>query len=279
MTGTAYRVSSTTDRIGNVFLWDMFNPWAGWMELNSTHPLTGKRIRALSNYAEQLDLKLEFDMAAVLRKGSQLSKQRLYRGFVLDLLLYMAEAIGLVGGIVLAMLWSAGPARTEHLLAFPLVGLGLGILIKAWVMYPSFANAQAMTILDLMGDAYASPLRGIPVELHGTLIGRGEAGYVFGSDLQLQDSTGLLFTRYSSRFGPLGNFLFGLQRVKALIGSSGTMVGWFRRGVASSLDLMRLQSDAGGIINSYPRFWSFLSGGLLLILGLYLSGAGKAISG
>lgn len=51
-TGTAYRVASDTQKIGRVFLWDMFNPWGWWMELNSTHPLTGKRVRALSTYAE-----------------------------------------------------------------------------------------------------------------------------------------------------------------------------------------------------------------------------------
>jgi Zn-dependent protease with chaperone function len=53
-TGTAYRVAAESSQIGRVFLWDMFNPWGWWMELNSTHPLTGKRVRALSTYAEQL---------------------------------------------------------------------------------------------------------------------------------------------------------------------------------------------------------------------------------
>jgi len=60
-TGTAYRISSAPEKIGRVFLWDMFNPWGWWMELNSTHPLTGKRVRALSTYAEQLGLDVEFD--------------------------------------------------------------------------------------------------------------------------------------------------------------------------------------------------------------------------
>ena len=50
-TGTAYDcIASSPEKIGRVFLWDMFNPWGWWMELNSTHPLTGKRVRALSTY-------------------------------------------------------------------------------------------------------------------------------------------------------------------------------------------------------------------------------------
>jgi Zn-dependent protease with chaperone function len=77
-TGTAYRISSEPEKIGRVFLWDMFNPWGWWMELNSTHPLTGKRVRALSTYAEQLGLDVQFDMGRIVGEGNHLSKRRLY---------------------------------------------------------------------------------------------------------------------------------------------------------------------------------------------------------
>ncbi|MFN7677756.1 MAG: M48 family metalloprotease [Cyanobacteriota bacterium] len=273
MTGTAYGVSTATERIGKVFLWDMFNPWAGWMELNSTHPLTGKRIRALSNYAEQLDLNLEFDMASVMREGYKLSKRRLYGGFILDLLLYSAEAMGLVLGLVVGFGVSSQTQRLSPMIAFPLIGLGLGTLLKAFVLFPDPSRAESTTILDLMANPYASPLRGIPTELDGTLIGRGQAGYVFGSDLQFQDPTGLLFLRYVSRFGPIGNFLFGMKRVQGMIVSQAAVKGWFRRGVASHLDLIRLRDDTGRVVNSYPRFWSFLLGGGLILVGIFL-GAG-----
>ena len=65
--------SLTTAKIGRLFLWDLFNPQAWWVELNSTHPLTGKRVRALSNYAEQLGLAMEFDMSHVVAEGKRLS--------------------------------------------------------------------------------------------------------------------------------------------------------------------------------------------------------------
>ncbi|MEB3156934.1 MAG: M48 family metalloprotease [Cyanobacteriota bacterium] len=267
--GTAYRVSTSMDRIGKVFLWDMFNPWAGWMELNSTHPLTGKRIRALSNYAEQLDLTLEFDMASVMRQGQQLSKQRLYSGFLLDVLLYSAEVIGVVLGVLVGFGVSGQTQNFSAMVACPLIGAGIGMLIKAMVLFPNPSLARTTEILDLFSDPYASPLRGLPAELSGTLIGRGQAGFVFGSNLQFQDATGLLFLRYASRFGSIGNALFGMKRVHALIGSQATVKGWFRRGVASSLDLLRISSPDGSIVNSYPRFWTVVFGGLLIILGLF----------
>ncbi|MFM6756226.1 MAG: M48 family metalloprotease, partial [Dolichospermum sp.] len=80
-TGTAYRISSDPQKIGRVFLWDMFNPWGLWMELNSTHPLTGKRVRALSTYSEQLGLSTEFDMGRVIGEGKNLNKKKLYGNF------------------------------------------------------------------------------------------------------------------------------------------------------------------------------------------------------
>jgi Zn-dependent protease with chaperone function len=268
--GTAYRISASSERIGRVFLWDMFNPWAWWMELNSTHPLTGKRIRALTTYAEQLGLATEFDMARVVRDGKNLSKQRLYGSFVLDLLLYGAETLGILTGLVIGTVVLSFGQPPAALLVFPLIGFGIGTLIKALIMFPDYRQARQTDVLELMSDPYASPLRGKPAQLKGQIIGRGDAGYVFGSDLQFQDKTGLLFLHYASRFGPLGNFLFGMNRANSLIGSNGSVTGWFRRGNASYMDLIQIKGEGGTIVNSYHRFWSFLLGGGAIILGILL---------
>ncbi|MEH2046816.1 zinc metalloprotease HtpX [Nostoc sp.] len=269
-TGTAYRIASDTQKVGRVFLWDMFNPWGWWMELNSTHPLTGKRVRALSNYAEQLGLPTEFDMGRVIGEGKSLNKSRLYGNFFLDVLLYGAETIGFFIGLVMGViLWSSSP-NTGLVLGAPLIGLGIGIVIKALVMFPDYKQAPETDILTLMSDPYASPLRGQPAKLEGQLIGRGDAGYKFGSDLKIQDRSGMLYLHYASRFGPIGNFLFGMKRVQSLIGEQVGAVGWFRRGVAPWMDLIQLQSKNGTIVNSYHRFWSFILGGGSIILGVVL---------
>ncbi len=266
-TGTAYRVASEPEKIGRVFLWDMFNPWGWWMELNSTHPLTGKRVRALSNYAEQLGLPTEFDMGRVIGEGKHLNKQKLYGNFFLDIVIYSSQTIGLFAGLILGV----GIAETlAALIAYPIIGWGIGTLIKAFVMYPSYNKAVETDVLTLMSDPYASPLRGRPAQIKGELIGRGDAGYQFGSDLKIQDRSGMLFLRYSSRFGPIGNFLFGMKRVKSLIGMKVESVGWFRRGIAPWMDLISLQSENGTVVNSYHRFWSFILGGGMIILGLFL---------
>ncbi|MEA5623401.1 zinc metalloprotease HtpX [Nostoc sp. UHCC 0251] len=270
-TGTAYRIASDPQKIGRVFLWDMFNPWGWWMELNSTHPLTGKRVRALSTYAEQLGLPTEFDMGRVVGEGKTLSKSRLYGNFFLDVVLYGAETIGFFVGLVMGViLWSSSP-NTGLALGAPLIGLGMGIIVKALVMFPGYKQAPETDILTLMSDPYASPLRGQPAKLEGQLIGRGDAGYKFGSDLKIQDRSGMLYLHYASRFGPIGNFLFGMKRVQSLIGEQVGAVGWFRRGVAPWMDLIQLQSENGTIVNSYHRFWSFILGAGSIILGVVLT--------
>ncbi|BAZ54157.1 peptidase M48 Ste24p [Nostoc sp. NIES-4103] len=270
-TGTAYRIASDPQKIGRVFLWDMFNPWGWWMELNSTHPLTGKRVRALSTYAEQLGLPTEFDMGRVIGEGKNLSKSKLYGNFFLDIVLYGAETIGFIAGLVLGVILSSSTGNPAIAFGAPFIGLGIGILIKALVMFPSYKQAPETDILTLMSDPYASPLRGQPAKIEGQLIGRGDAGYKFGSDLKIQDRSGMLYLHYASRFGPIGNFLFGMKRVKSLIGEQVGAVGWFRRGVAPWMDLIQLQSENGTFVNSYHRFWSFILGGGSIILGVVLT--------
>ncbi len=266
-TGTAYRIASSPEKIGRVFLWDMFNPWGWWMELNSTHPLTGKRVRALSTYAEQLGLAIEFDMGKVIGEGKTLNKKRLYGSFFFDVFLFSLEFVGLVCGLIIGIASGYG----QFALAFPIIGLGLGIVIKAFVMFPNYDRALETEVLELMSDPYASPLRGQPAKLSGNLIGRGQAGYKFGSDLKLQDKTGMLYLRYSSRFGPIGNFLFGMKRVQSLIGNAVNTKGWFRRGIAPWMDLIQLETETGTVVNSYHRFWSFILGGGAIFIGLFLA--------
>ncbi len=265
-TGTAYRIASSPEKIGRVFLWDMFNPWGWWMELNSTHPLTGKRVRALSTYAEQLGLDIEFDMGRIVGEGRNLSKRKLYGNFVFDLLLYSAETLGLAVGFAIGISLSA--ANPMMMISCPLIGLGTGILAKTLVMFPNYQQAEQLDVLTLMSDPYASPLRGQPAKLEGALIGRGDAGYAFGSDLKLQDRTGMIYLRYASRFGPIGNFLFGMKRVKSLIGMEVSALGWFRRGVAPWMDLIELNTDSGTKVSSFHRFWSFLLGTVAIVLGI-----------
>lgn len=273
LTGTAFRVASDPQKVGRVFMWDMFNPWGWVMELSSTHPLTGKRIRALSTYAEQLGIGAEFDIARVVQEGKRLSKKRLYGNFVADVLLLWAEWIGagigfLVGGILFVNNLSGSMAIGA--IALIIFGFGIGTLFKTFVMYPSYSRVPVMDVLTLMSDPYASPLRGRPVKLTGTVIGKGDSGARFGSDFKMRDQTGMIFLRYSSRFGPLGNFLFGMTQADSFINREVAAVGWFRRGIMPWVDLVRMDCPEKWTVHSYHRFWSFMLGFVCILLSFAL---------
>ncbi|NEO00340.1 MAG: hypothetical protein F6K50_34265 [Moorea sp. SIO3I7] len=221
-------------------------------------------------YAEQMDLETEFDMATVVREGNQLSKKKLYGNFAVDIVLFNAQFIGSITGLMIASIVLSWTAQVTVLPSFMLFGFAVGTLIKTLVMYPDFKQSSRSDIFTLMCDPYASPLRGRPVKLQGELIGRGDPGYKFGSDLKLQDPSGMIYTRYASRFGPIGNFLFGSSKVQNLIGSQVNVVGWFRRGIAPWLDLIHLESNSA-TVNSYHRFWSLTVavGAIILGFGLF----------
>ncbi|MEN9205794.1 MAG: zinc metalloprotease HtpX, partial [Thermostichales cyanobacterium DRC_bins_46] len=271
-TATAYRLANEGKSVGLVFLWDLFNPWAWWMELNSTHPLTGKRIRALSTYAEQYGIPSEFDMGRVVAEGRKLDKSRLYGSFVMDVIIMHAPWIGLIVGVLISLpaILMLSERVVSITLGSILLCVSLGYLLLMLVKFPRFKQGTPMSILKAMVNPYASPLRGIPIELEGEVIGRGDAGNVLGSDLKFQDATGMIFLRYASRFGPLGNLLFGATQVKKVIGRRGKVTGWFRRGVAPWVDLAQIQVLSGQVVNSYPAFWGYLTSLVGIIIGVAL---------
>lgn len=78
-----------------------------------------------------------------------------------------------------------------------------------------------------------------------------------------------MYLSYSSRLGSLGNFWFGMKRVKNLIGSQVKTIGWFRRGMASRMDLIQLETKDGTRVKSFPRFWLLVSAVGLIVLGVW----------
>jgi hypothetical protein len=269
-TGTAYRVAAEPQKVGRVFLWDMFNPWAWWMELSSTHPLTGKRVRALSTYAEQLGLGTEFDMGRVMREGRTLNRQKLYGSFATDVIMLWADKAGAIIGLLLGVIFAAKTHSIAALFSPALIGFGFGTLLKMVFMYPDFHHAPDTDVLSLMSDPYASPLRGRAVRLAGEVIGHGDAGYKFGSDLKMQDPTGMIYLRYASRFGPLGNFLFGMSQANSFVNREVSVVGWFRRGVMPWVDLVKMDCPSKWRVTSHPRFWLLVLGVGSIALGFFL---------
>ncbi|MGY4613132.1 M48 family metalloprotease [Thermostichus sp. OS-CIW-38] len=252
---------------GQVFLWDQINPWARWMQVNSSHPLPGHRFKVLAGYGERLRLLPELSLGS----GSKLDVARLQSRFWLDLAIYAAEVVGiLIGWLVGLILYLLLQNRLDPkvIAAAAVVGYGVGLWAKAGLMYGGSLPARPTDVLSLLADPDADPCRGQWVELEGELVGLGPSGYQLGAELKLQDATGLIPVRFTSPLGPVGNVFSGLKQIRALVGRRVKVVGWFRRGNTAWVDLAYVQVGSDRL-HSRPRLWLVVFGLGVILLGIW----------
>jgi len=248
-------------RVSRIFLFDIFNPWAWIVQLGSTHPLTGKRIRALMDIAAEKNLPQIFNFKEIDIDGAALDRTRLYGKFFFEVLIYFAPLIGIITGLGAAIV-------DRRLLGAIVLTLGLGVLIKGIYRFPSIKAPEQTTVLDLMSDPYASPLRGRPVIVSGTVIGKASAGSLFGEDVVIHDPSGGLITlNYESIVPFFGNLFFGYKRARDMVGKNATSTGWFRRKVTQIIDLKSITSSDRPF-RSYTRFWGLMLGVIITIIGI-----------
>lgn len=274
--GGAYWNASEPQHVGRLLLWDIFSPWAAWVEFWSSHPLLGVRLRVLGTYAEQLSLPLEFELETLLQQEAELGDRRkLQPPFLVQWLLFYAP-------LLLAGLGGLGAAIATQTLSLPegklLIpgvacwGVAVGALLRRVAMFPGAARMPLATISTSIADPCLSPLRGRLTRLQGKLVGRADRRYSPSWTLQLQDTTGGVELRYSPRFGVLGNLLRPTERLQALIGEQVTVSGWFRRSDRPWLEIDKIELRRGSkrLVKGHPRFWAGVQVAASLLIGLGL---------
>ncbi len=251
-----------------IFLFDLFNPWAKVSELSSTHPLTGKRIRALNTQARSHGKAPLFSFQKIDRQGKALDSTRLYGKFFFELLIYFLPFL-LPVPVLLAGIF------VPQILGATVAAVGVGLVLKGAYRYSVGSQFARTTMYELMCDPYASPMRGQAVELEGEIIGKAAAGSKIGEDLTMKDrSGGLVMLNYESMLSWLGNLFFGMGKAKRAIGQQATARGWFRRSVYQLVDLAELQLADGTHIPSWTRFWGIAGGVVVLGIGLITTAMG-----
>jgi Zn-dependent protease with chaperone function len=251
------------DELSKVFLFDIYNPWAKISELNSTHPLTGKRIMALSEFSLQTSgASSVFDFGKLAYEGQGLDRNKLYSDFWFGVLIYFLPFLSGVGVLALVL------SNPVEVLNYPLglALLGLAFLCQGIYKFsvPS-GEPEHITVFKLMQDPYANPMRGRYVQIEGKVIGKADAGSYFGEDLTMQDSSGcLIYLNYESLIPILGNLFFGLGQAKNMIGQNSRAVGWFRRSTFQVIDLDKVDV-LGKTIRSYTRFWGIILGVVFML--------------
>jgi heat shock protein HtpX len=150
--------------------------------------------------------------------------------------------------------------------AWPFVpaGIAAGVLLTLSLRYP-FRTPSSATVMALMSDPGASPVRGRSVRLEGKPIGRVQAGFIAGEDFIFQDKTGLMAVDFRSMLGLLGNLFAGWRRVPKHFDQPGEVTGWFKRGMGGYL-VQRQLKTAAGALRARPLFWQILLS-LIVIVG------------
>jgi Zn-dependent protease with chaperone function len=276
--GAAAEMPVTMDgvrRIEKVMLFDLYNPWATVSELGSTHPLTGKRIKALGEQAAQRGKAPLLSFERVDAAGQALDMGRMYSTFFFEVAIYfMPHILGAL--FLLASIGLAATGNSELAAGSAgmiIFGVGLGMTIKGFYSFGSLGEPAMISVIELMSDPYASPLKGRPVRVQGTVIGRLDAGNRISEDVMIEDPAGgLMAINYESPFGFLGNWWFAWRRVGKLMQQKVQVVGWFRRSVSQQIDLKRMETG-GDKISSWTGFWGKAGGVVVLLVGMVVGGA------
>ncbi|MCJ2520804.1 MAG: M48 family metalloprotease [Candidatus Thermoplasmatota archaeon] len=245
------------EKIKKVMAWDLWNPWAFFLELGMTHPLTAKRVVALGEKAKEIGQFpfISFDLEKTESYWDDFLKDIAARSAWL-----LAFPSGLLGFYYFNNIFLAAGLFLSTL------GLTLALYLRLY-RYPKRFREEKVE--NLLVDPKASPVKGRGAKLRGKIIGRGQPGLFFSEDLKLDDGTGLLLLDYHqvSRFIDL---LVGIFATRERIGKEVEVEGWYRRRVIPYMEIYRMRYD-GKRIKTYTAPLKFALSVLVLAVGALLT--------
>ncbi len=277
---TAYAQSQVgdidPDMVVKAAAWDLENPWGGFLELQSTHPLAAKRLLALDDLAEEMNMKRAFPAL-----GEDQIKESLWGEFLVDLfLLYAVPFLVIALPATIGLLYGFALPAYNSIWMWIGVGSGFGLAGLLWIWrtrirypkidqdLPQILIMNAVTDVSDDGYAEASPFRGKPIRLQGTIIGRGQPGYYFSEDVVLQDPSGIITLDYHPAIG-IFRFFTALFKVPRMVGTQVTIEGWYKRTPRPMVMIKRLYTlDGRDKMGSNRDIFSWIMVVLLFVAAL-----------
>jgi Zn-dependent protease with chaperone function len=248
------------DRAVAAVRWEAHNPWARVLEKASTHPLVGSRIASLqASGLPGRPTRFSADVARVPIPASEARNLRV--NFVADAMALVLPWVALATSALL--LWAD---QASLFAAVLLTGSGALFAAAQARRYP-FPHAPVDEVTGLLERLGAGPVHGIPVEVHGRIVGRDMPGYLFGSDLVLEDRSGIVALDYRSPI-PFANAIFGFRRAMTFVGQDVVVRGWYRRIPEPVIELRELRAADGERVR--PRLWTarFVAAGAVVVAGV-----------
>ena len=235
--------------------WDLWNPWARYYELSSTHPLIASRIKNLSIQSEVLGQEpyIRFD---------ERRPESYWDEFLTDLALLFLPILGFA-----AFLAAFFVTRDKSWIGAGFFAAGIASFLKTKFSYRSDIFTE-MSISSLLKKVKVSRIRPVPCKVKGTIIGRGIPGLVWSEDFVLQDETGIIFLDYRQPI-PLWDFFFGILKRRRYNKQEAEVIGWYRRGPVPYIELKSIEVRGEREI-CYTYIAKYVWAGLLACIGLGL---------
>ena len=246
------------DRIKNAMKWEMWNPWAKWFEINSTHPLISKRINAISAMCKDYgqEAYITFDLV---------KEESYVDDFLTELAIYIIPKIFLIGTAIL--LFIAISDENKALIPF----IGILALLTTITSYIKFKRAhkdgyKESNVANLLSEVKVSHVTSIPCILKGTIIGRGNPGCIFNEDFVIKDETGIIFLDYNQPLNII-NKIFAIFKSKEYFDKEVIVKGWYRRSPVPYVEIYEYTVD-GKVKKIYTYKLSLVLYGLFLVASI-----------
>lgn len=259
---------------------DLYNPWAKYYQIFSTHPLPAKRIQRLNEECKKYGITPKIDLSKAKEIKEEQAGKSMAGEFLTDLFFKYLPRIIFILFIVYTIAWifdfigfyvlpfglGVQPGQLLLVWGIGFYLIGFGYIARTQFMYRS--GFEPMKVVDLMTKVKASPIRCIPAIIEGKVIGKGIPGYYFSDDIYFQDETGLLYVDY--RFGiGLVDFFWAIRRVPQLIGQRVRIKGWFRRGPSPYIQVDTIWAGDRKFRN-YSKHLTYIGAVICFIIGAVL---------
>lgn len=222
----------TKENVINAMKWEKWNVWAKLNELSSTHPLTSKRILAISERCP------EFGQEPYIAFNEE-QPESYVDDFFKELAILLMPWISLIVTIIL--MFTVGEENISKTLGISGIVLFGTMLIQLGYTHKNKGYKET-TVENLLSEVKVSNVTSIPCILEGTIIGRGNPGCVFNEDFVIKDETGIMFLDYNQPLVTIEK-LFAIFRSKEYFDKKVRIKGWYRRSLSPYVEVHSIEID------------------------------------
>jgi len=242
------------DNLRAAMKWELWNPWAKYYELASTHPLVASRIHHLGRLSEMLGREpfIRFD---------EKKPESYWKEFLVDMFIKLLPAL-----VFVAFFAAAVVTGERLLLAAGITATGFASFLKARFSY-KFGSFPEKSVSDLLAEVKVSGIRPVPCRVKGTIIGRGIPGLVWSEDFVLQDETGIIFLDYKQPL-PFWDTFFGMFKRAKYDNKEAEVTGWYRRAPVPLIEIEGINVPGEKERKCYTYAARYVLAGIIAVAGL-----------